>query len=597
MPSSDDYGEVEFASEEQLAAHRRWRDFDAAVKAPPKLLVDRRELRLDASRRWEGTAGIDRGAMRHAPQLKRCLYCGSGDAHKLCKGCFPNYRARFCSRTCQKKAWRGVHTGDICPRWDLTSAFLLAHGFKVRMLRREVFEVEKVKRKGKKGDAEWEECWTCRAAACTKDECDRAACDYIMRLVMGGIAMRYNADGSAADTADTALRTVASGNRFRMERKKGDALVEVEEEEEDILDLLPQHQKQLLRQREEEKEKQEVKNAQRKEKKTAQAEGQPTTEGTQSSLRLHLVGAAADLAGALQGIMQHNTGCLQRTNTTCTCNKHADLVRAKPEQIPPPLKPLSPKGTRSDPIVIDKAKSWFKGAFTWDLGSQLSNIEQVGRWKQKEENIQHQDIPDISSYTVMEWLKQYDKQRYDDVMDWREEWQKMQGAKARSYAHELAGMIMRRADEEERDYVNLNGPGDYRYRAMRHAKGKEAARNFKAILDEASKHTMEEMLRILKGHVRTGVRNFKVFDQEVQTGKEYQQQLLALCHNAAEEALSNGFACIHVSRGLREQASDPPRITFDMGQGSPGGRLHDHKPTVKAKKAQRQQRKVGRDCI
>jgi hypothetical protein len=52
------------------------------------------------------------------------------------------------------------------------------------MLRLEVFEVEKVK--SKKGDAEWEECRTCGAAACTKDECDLAACDYIMRRVMGG---------------------------------------------------------------------------------------------------------------------------------------------------------------------------------------------------------------------------------------------------------------------------------------------------------------------------------------------------------------------------------------------------------------------------
>jgi hypothetical protein len=235
VPSSDDYGEVEFASEEQLAAHRRWRDFDAAVKARPKLLVDGRELRLDASRRWEGTAGIDRGAMRHAPQLKRCLYCGSGDAHKLCKGCFPNYRARFCSRTCQKKAWRGVHTGDICVRWDRTSSFLAMHGFKVRMKRLEVFEVEKVK--SKPGDAEWVECWTCGAAACTKDECDLAACDYIMRQVMGGTRMKNSA------AFDYTMRQ------------------EEEEEDDDLLDLLPQHQKQLLRQRllqeeEEEQEKQ-----------------------------------------------------------------------------------------------------------------------------------------------------------------------------------------------------------------------------------------------------------------------------------------------------------------------------------------------------
>jgi hypothetical protein len=103
------------------------------------------------------------------------------------------------------------------------------------MLRLEVFEVEKVK--SKKGDAEWEECWTCGAAACTKDECDLAACDYIMRQVMGG-------------------------TRWKKQR-----LVEVEveeEEEDDILDLLPQHQKQLLRQREEEEEEQRLEEEQEK---------------------------------------------------------------------------------------------------------------------------------------------------------------------------------------------------------------------------------------------------------------------------------------------------------------------------------------------
>ena len=185
-------------------------------------------------------------------------------------------------------------------------------------------------------------------------------------------------------------------------------------------------------------------------------------------------------------------------------------------------------------------------------------------------------------------------------MEWREKWRDMQGRKARSYAYELACMILSRADEEERDYIKLNGPGDARYYVKRHAKGEEAARAFKHILNDASKQTMDEMLCTLKGHVRAGVRNFKVFDQtQAQTqetqaqacGNEYQQQLLALCHNAAEEALCNGFACIRVSRGVKEQASGPPRITFAMDQGSPGGRLHDHKPTTKARKARQRQYK------
>ena len=264
-------------------------------------------------------------------------------------------------------------------------------------------------------------------------------------------------------------------------------------------------------------------------------------------------------------------------------------IPSSPVPLKSRIKPTSPGDTKSNPIVVEKmaqVHGAFRSAFNWDLGSYLQDIMHMGK---QQENTQHQRIPDINSHTVMEWLKQHDTQHYDDVMEWREEYRDMQCRKARSYASEFACTILRRAEKEERDYGKLSNSGDAHYQARRYADGEKAALAFKRVLDEASKGSIEDMLITLKKCVSTGlppsseVIHTEVYQKEsswqtvqgnhdrrhqewVQEApaqlagacsNEHQQEILALCHSAAEEALRNGFACIRVSRVLNKQTSGP----------------------------------------